>query len=457
MLLLSRALSKSFHFHRQTNRCCFSTGTSDNAPIRRLGLGSYKHQSMSKEVIDETVRVALENGFGALEATSIIGAQGLADAYRAAVKSNDGILEHNIQLLLRIGYREKEDSNVFADDVRQPDGAIHNISAEYVQLVLQESPFTKLCHDFPESVSLQVALHNPEVQGDGSLDSQWVVHDVLADCFRSLEDWCTGCHDSLMVNSYGVASNGLVLPKDHPLHLGADIIVNAAERATSKRGMSFHNTSFGFIQLPVNALEGQSVAREIRERGYSVYGMRPLKAYESGGVSSERPILLADYQIENGMWTNETEETPRSYDTALKVLLSHLDADETADEDTIIACRLLQNTIQDLDATEFATMEHHYAYVANTVVPALSKIDAYDEETSGLLEDYFHQHGNAVRVQVAQRTRQRFSAPNSVRLQEYALQTALASADKVILNCSSVDQVRDIIKVASKLGQDKIG
>jgi hypothetical protein len=443
------------------------------------------------------VRVALQNGFGLLEATGgdTASAQCLADAYRAAVRVDEHILASTTQLLLRVGYRSSSSrsidsgsNEVFDSDVQQPDGAIHNISSKYVQMVIQESPLTKLCHDFPQSLELLPVLHNPEVQGgqQGDPDAQWVVHDALVESFKGLEDWCSGWQDSQHIGGYGVVSNGLVLPAQHPLYLEPEILLNAVERATKARGMSFNNTFFKFVQLPVNLREGLKVANEIRERGYTPYGLRPLKAYRQGGVSSERPMVFADYHLshhrvpggsgggngsssidDDGVWTNDLTDVPKSYSTALKTVLSHLDADHGGDEsssntadpdpDTIAACRLLQSTIQDLDATEFDSMEHHYAYIANHVVPALSQIDAYDEETSHYLESFFYEHTNAVRYQVAHRTRQGLLATYgddlspSVRLQEYALQKALSATEKTIVNCSTMAQLHDIIGIARKL------
>jgi hypothetical protein len=427
-----------------------------------------------------------------LEATGgdTASAQCIADAYRAAVRADEHILESTTQLLLRVGYRSSssrrssrsgsgghnDSAEVFDSDVKQPDGAIHNISSKYVQMVLQESPLTKLCHDFPQSLELLPVLHNPEVQGGhgGDPDAQWVVHDALVESFKGLEDWCCGWQDSQHIGGYGVVSNGLVLPVQHPLYLEPEILLNAVERATKARGMSIHNTYFKFVQLPVNLTEGLAVAHEIRERGYTPYGLRPLKAYRQGGVSSERPIVFADYHLlhhrpgggstDDGVWTNDLTDVPKSYSTALKTVLSHLDADDNngnessseTDPDTIAACRLLQSTIQDLDATEFDSMEHHYAYIANHVVPALSQIDAYDEATSHYLETFFHEHTNAVRYQVAHRTRQGLLATYddlspSVRLQEYALQKALSATEKTIVNCSTLAQLHDLIGIARKL------
>jgi hypothetical protein len=228
------------------------------------------------------------------------------------------------------------------------------------------------------------------------------------------------------------------------------------------------------------------VAHDIRERGYKVYGMRPLKAYQwqqappgRGGGGERPPVLLADYELmmqkkENdggrAVWTNDLTDLSKSYGAALKTVLSHLDGndDETddttpPDADTITACRLLQSTLQDLDATTFTTMDEHYNFIAQQVVPALSQIVAYDETTSQYLEHFFHEHTNLVKYQVAQTTRQLLQptypdlSSNNVRLQGYALQKALSSTDVTIVNCSSVAQLRDIIGIARKLDEQDQG
>jgi hypothetical protein len=487
--------------------------------LPRLGLGSYKYRQIGRDVFHDIVQLALQNKFGVLEATGgdIASAQAIADAYRSAVKADERILHRTTRLLLRVGYRGGSSSTsngngnsrsnndtereVYFGDVRQPDGAIHNISAMYVQRVLQESPLTQLCQEFPYALELIPVLHNPEVHGGGgvstshqtnqgaNVDAQWIIHDALRDSFRGLEDWCSGYQDSQHIGGYGVVSNGLSLPNSHPLHMDVEILFNAVERATASQGRSIFNHHFQFVQLPVNLLEGMDVAHDIRERGYKVYGMRPLKAYEwqqpqqtgRGRGGGERPpVLLADYELMiqtketndgnnasgdgRAVWTNDNlNDLSKSYGTALKTVLSHLDGnddegdDTTPDADTITACRLLQSTLQDLDATTFANMDEHYNYIAQQVVPALSQIVAYDETTSQYLEHFFHEHTNLVKYQVAQTTRQLLQptypdlSSNNVRLQEYALQKALSSTDVTIVNCSSVAQLRDIIGIARKL------
>lgn len=502
-----------------------SSETSQSQILQRLGLGSYKHRAVGPTVFNEIVLMALQNKFGVLEATGgdMASAQAMADAYRSAVQADERILHQTTRLLLRIGYRgggrgghnsnsrsrsdNDNEREVYFGDVRQPDGAIHNISAMYVQRVLQESPLTQLCQEFPYALELIPVLHNPEVHGGGgvshhtnqgaNVDAQWIIHDALRDSFRGLEDWCSGYQDSQHIGGYGVVSNGLALPSSHPLHLDVEILFNAVERATASQGRSIFNHHFQFVQLPVNLLEGMDVAHDIRERGYKVYGMRPLKAYQwqqqappqqigrGGGGGEWPPVLLADYELmiktkdnsgnasDDGraVWTNDNlTDLPKSYGAALKTVLSHLDGNDDDDDDTtapdadtITACRLLQSTLQDLDATTFATLDEHYTYIAQHVVPALSQIVAYDETTSMYLEQFFHEHTNLVKYQVAQTTRQ-FLQPtypdlsssnkNNVRLQEYALQKALSSTDVTIVNCSSVAQLRDIIKVARKLDDD---
>jgi hypothetical protein len=483
--------------------------------LPRLGLGSYKHRQVGRDVFHEIVQVALQNQFGVLEATGgdVASAQAIADAYRAAVKADERILNRTTRLLLRVGYRGGGSSNngngnsrshndnvreVYFGDVRQPDGAIHNISAMYVQRVLQESPLTFLCQEFPYALELIPVLHNPEVHGGGgvssshqtnqgaNVDAQWIIHDALRDSFRGLEDWCSGYQDSQHIGGYGVVSNGLSLPNSHPLHMDVEILFNAVERATASQGRSIFNHHFQFVQLPVNLLEGMDVAHDIRERGYKVYGMRPLKAYQwqqappgRGGGGERPPVLLADYELmmqkkENdggrAVWTNDLTDLSKSYGAALKTVLSHLDGndDETddttpPDADTITACRLLQSTLQDLDATTFTTMDEHYNFIAQQVVPALSQIVAYDETTSQYLEHFFHEHTNLVKYQVAQTTRQLLQptypdlSSNNVRLQGYALQKALSSTDVTIVNCSSVAQLRDIIGIARKLDEQDQG
>lgn len=427
---------------------------------------------MDPSTYDEVVRLALCNGVSTLEAAGMPGGdEALADAFRKAVSQHPEIADRTIDVLLRVGYRENSEVS-FPGDIAQPNtGVLHNLSDVYIQRTLQESAFTKLCQEFPECVRFTPMLHNPEAQGDGTLDSRWHVHDILVTAFRALEDWCAGWQDNSFVTRYGVVSNGLNLSEqneDHPMALPVDILTNAVDRATASRGKHLHSTYFGAIQLPINLLEGSKVAEQLREVSgrTQLYGMRPLHCYPDRGMGQERPWLLADYLLDGGKWTNEIDRPPAEYDAALKRVLGHLDADDLDEseskegkEETLEAARLLQSIIQDLDAclSRVRSLQEYHDILTQHIEP-LAQIEAMDDETASLLGSFFQQHGQAARFAVSQRTRDQLLQVSGsavedtkAKLQELGLFFAVNHADTVIVTCSSIEHVREAIQIINRM------
>ncbi|KAL3801093.1 hypothetical protein HJC23_002386 [Cyclotella cryptica] len=149
-------------------------------------------------------------------------------------------------------------------------------------------------------------------------------------------------------------------------------------------------------------------------------------------IDSTHPIRILDYRVESGSvgevphldWTNHHYNLhgprPSSYHGVLNAALSHFDADSileaskerelTVEErETLDGCKLLRDMIHDLDASldtmkSFAAYEE---YLINVAVPLLyGSFEELDEESAGILQNFFAVHGMAVRMVVARWTRE---------------------------------------------------
>jgi len=532
-----------------------------NNNIHRLGLGSTKWNRLGnnpQQQYVEIVGTALQNGIHVLEAGPEGGDQALCDAILQYTTSNTKqALEDSspLEILVRVGYRlhhhvaeEKVDGTlvhkkqnnmndddelggvppdtvaelelkklVFESDVVQEAGggseeyAVHNISPDYLEHAIENSPVLKLKEQLGISaadkmIQFTVLLHNPEVQQTSDL------YYKLAKAFSKLEEMD-------QVDSYGVSSNGLCLPTDHPLHLDYNTVLNAAARVTAK---NINNTKkFRVVQLPVNALEtaGVDIARKIHKRASNddsnnnieIYGMRPLTCYPDQGTGTGRPFLLTDYQIPATMekklaWTHEMEHAPQAYDVALKTALQHFDADELLEKkaqndddltpeerETLDGCKLMQSVLHDLDVAlpEIRSFAAHEDTLYRQVIPVIQDtFESYDENTAQVLQTFFGAYSLAVRYHVAKNTRHLLrhgesssssnttavtyseeDLPASKRLQEFALEYVLKqkvvdggggggsstnkpAIDKIIVGCSQPIQVVSSVNIVKDFQDD---
>ena len=310
--------------------------------------------------------------------------------------------------------------------------AVHSVSPEYLAHAVAQSPVLELQRDLGrDKIRFTVLLHNPEVQQQ---QPAAVMEDRLAAAFGALEQMDA-------VDRYGVSSNGLCLPPDHPLHLDCRTVLKAAARTREQQLASNTNkpsSKFRIIQLPINALEtaGIDVARQIRQEaaaandagdgdGIQIYSLRPLTCYPDQGTGTGRPFILADHQLPATMektlaWTHRMEHAPQAYEVALKTTLQHFDAEEllekkqqgdlTAEErETLDGCKLMQSVLHDLDVglSKVRSWAAHEDALYEQVIPVIQDtFESYDEETARILQSFFGAYSLAVRYHVARNTRE---------------------------------------------------
>ena len=338
--------------------------------------------------------------------------------------------KNKIQCLVRVGYRtvvppaaedvsDAEVHNLFFDqDVPIPiedttssetqtrtrtmsSPVYHNIGKQYLQFALAESPLVQLQAKYPDQIAVIVMLHNPEVQqhhlhknntnanvnDDDDDDDDIQLRQRLATAFQFLQQ----AVDEHKIAGYGIASNGMSLPPQHPLHLSwHEHILPAARMAheeyqqqQQQQQQGAHDdlkTSNDFrlnvLQFPMNLLEttGIAVAQQIHNHFHpprphsnsnenekdsektsssfshskqqleqhqhdtflqhlQIYAMRPLTCYPDRGTGTGHPFILADYAVPATLektlqWTHQMAGPPAVYQIALKTAMAHFDATE---------------------------------------------------------------------------------------------------------------------------------
>jgi len=360
---------------------------------------------------------------------------------------------------------------------------VHNLGETFLlgegaTSAIASSPLVELWRQYPDDIQLVPMLHNPEVQATSLRDStreerQQRIRDRLVEAFVALEKLVgedgSSKGPNVRIGSYGIVSNGLCLPSDHPLFLSHETVLDAAALAQSKLSVDDHSRqlSLSVVQLPANVLEttGIQVARDLREAlkrrrnadetvadsdtagddkdkseegaprstalpesvasGLQVYAMRPLTCYPDRGTGEGYPFVLADYMLPATMekqlvWTNEMQNPPAVYEIALKNAMRHFDAEEiiqlkvegkdlTSDQrETLDGCKLMQSLLHDLDAglDKVRSYAAHESDLYEKIIPLIhDTFEAYDEETAGILKSFFGAYSLAVRYAIARNTR----------------------------------------------------
>jgi hypothetical protein len=403
--LSHRAISSSRHH---------STSIDDDARIlSKLGLGSHQWAKLitnnDSTAYHQVIRTALENLVDTIEAGQEGGALALAKAYQAALDENPSLKQHPVTFIMRIGYRTVlEDSNdgtikvpaSLPNDVKveefnydptragssptiptQGNSSInsskarvyHNIGSDAIIYAMETCPLLQLARLHPQ-VSILPMLHNPEVQGSQlgapMQERQARIQTMLMEGFDALEQFLAmESSSSPAICNYGVVSNGICLPSDHPLYLNYQTVLQAAASAqgsrNNKKKQQQAQSHFSVLQLPANVLERQGfdIAKAAKREwatmngvsssleqppALQVYGMRPLTCYPDRGTGNGRPIVLADHLLSTEMesssssssihtlseqrqpthiWTNEMTNVPAQYHIAFRTAVSHFDAD----------------------------------------------------------------------------------------------------------------------------------
>lgn len=429
----------------------------------KLGLGAHKVTRMLPQQYQAVIKMALEQGVDTIECPS---------DETPLVE----IIEQTVTALQRVGYRtiqapeearggdlllEEQNDNTTCTSTNK---VVHNLSVSYMHHAIESSALLSNKH-----IHIVPMVQNPEVHGAD-------VADRLTEAFCGLEE-LVSTHDR--IQTFGVVSNGLSLPKDHPLYLDYKVVLEAADRARKEVGRT--QSAFSIFQLPanLNEIRGIQVARDIKQRrpDLQVYAMRPLTYYPDFGTGTGHGTALLDYLLPQGPeqqeWTHLMTGPPKFYHQVLNLALSHFDGEALLEaklerrltpeeEETLDGAKVLQSLLRDMDAgidtvTSFSQHEQH---VMNVVIPTLSStFEELDEPSTHMLSNYFAAHGWTIRHRLATKTRKMLLAggngipaydiPNHVKLQDYALAHLLQEKciDKVIMGATQPEQIVDAMKL----------
>ena len=503
----------------------------------RLGVGSHKWSSVDRQRYLDIVHTAIANGITTIE----VGQDGgdvLMSEVLSTIASNDTASSGlpTVELLQRVGYRTlaKNKQGLLGDkqveeeqDTPQKTGITvqHNITKPALKAALHDS---YLSHAPSPKWKTQrtLLLHNPEVQVDETLKStqrQEKMREILRESFLYLQEACLQQkeHDQQGTTTttnttngttkstkhhnmigYGVVSNGLGLPDNHPLHLSwTDAVLPALQDVQSTLSME-SSLDFRALQLPANLLEtnGIAVARQVDSDRTAlpdllgrlqIMAMRPLTCYPDLGTGDGKPFVLADYQLPATMdktlqWTHEMTQPPVAYQMALRTTMAHFDATEilelkqqgvdltTEQRETLDGCKLMQSLLHDVDASleKVRSFAQHEQDVFQRIIPLIhDTFEGYDEETAQVLQSFFGAYSLAVRYAIAKNTRHvlvhgegdKNRAPKypdlspDVRLQEYALQFLLEAGplDKLLVGFSEADQILQDMDIVHKYYVEK--
>lgn len=416
----------------------------------KLGLGGNNWSRMEPEQYQKIIAQGLEAGITTIEAGQEGGDQALLDAFKKAQETldNNSDVTKPVTMTLRIGYRTIMPSSETEskDESKQPQDPpveesfrgdvaveqhpflgpnrtmtplddeelslkppasladdqmvhiLHNTSEGYIHNQLAASPLVKEYQNNPsasKNMNIVALLHNPEAQimdlanehdiNEVSLENRQIfLKSRLVDSFCALEKAVA----DKQITSYGVASNGLVLPSEHPLAISTDTILEAVQLAMAKTNSKKCHLSV--IQLPVNLMERTGL--EIAQRLYAkihatddeecqhlrdsppleIYAMRPLTCYPDRGTGTGHAFRLVDYLLPSGpkhheqvevideegvkeediegeaqelkeehisdedltskQWSNRMDGPPLIYSIALKKAMAHFDAETLLEE-----------------------------------------------------------------------------------------------------------------------------
>ena len=409
------------------------------------------HRWTQAENYPAIVQTAFSQGVTHFQA----GQDGGAEALRQALEGTQGTTA-----IVRWGYRTQvtELAGDVVVDETEEHKVVHNLN---VQAAAETCPLVAA-----ENVQVMATLHNPEVS-----------RNKLSEGLQSMQELVK----QGSIQGFGLTSNGLCLPSDHPLHLSwVETVLPAMEDAMSKVG----ELDLKLVELPVNLLEtkGLEVAKEIKESlpHVEIHAQRPLTCYPDLGTGSGHPFILADYLLPATMekqltWSHQMETTPQVYEVALKAAMAHFDATEllelkeqgdltTDQRETLDGCKLLQSLLHDVDLglENLRSFRAHETDLYEQVIPLIhDTFESYDEDTAKILQSFFAAYSMAVRYAIARNTRKLLvegenganpmypELPPDMRLQEFALRWLLEdpSIDKITIGCSKMDQVMEDLEI----------
>lgn len=462
-----------------------------------MALGSHKLMRIEPSAYPLIVKQAVDEGITVIEAAQDEGANALADALLGYQGQN------RLTVLQRLGYNvsiapEELSSDTIVVDTISLGGVpndtgtetrtetaqvVHRLNGSAVETFLNESPLMDLTE---ENLDIIPMIHNPEEHQADTLSR-------LTDAFCGLEEAVS----AKKIPYFGIVSNGLSLPTDHPLHLNWKSTVLRAACDAAKQTSKQHS-SLGVVELPANVLEtrGLRVARDIKSyikgadatpflpTNLEIYLMRPLTCFPDQGTGQGHGFQLIDYPLptEPGVteWTHDMTQPPPVYPATYKTAVSYFDATEILEakqvreltdeeEQTLVGAKILLDMIQglDVDLEGLRSFAQHEQELMGTVMPIIDgKFEEIDEESLEVLQNFFAALGLTARYHIARNTRSLlvkggegvdpYNIPVGMKMQDFAIRELLKEkvVSKIVVGATKPDHVRDTVEIFKE--HDKI-
>jgi hypothetical protein len=397
-----------------------------------------------------------------------------------------------LNVLHRMGYTVNEGDDRAADTVvvenlpvdvaNQKMQVVHHLSGVAVEKFIQDSALiTGLVEEHVDVIPM---IHNPEEHREDTLSR-------LTDAFCGLEQAIS----EQKIPSFGVVSNGLALPRDHPLHLNwKSVVCKAACDAAEQTGKA--TSGLSILQLPANLLEtrGLQVARDVNayiqsgvapllSKELEIYLMRPLTCFPDQGTGDGQGFQLVDYSLptEPGVmeWTHQMTQTPPVYAATYKTAISYFDATELLEakqerelseeeKETLEGAKILLEMIQDMDVSieNARSFAQHEQELLTKAIPVIDgTFDEIDDESLEVLQNFFASLGLAARYHVARNTRsllmkggkgvEASQMPADMKMQDFAINELLKekTVSKIIVGATKPEHVRDTMQIFNQFNE----
>ncbi len=394
--------------------------------VSAIGFGTYRCHAEAPEH-KAALKTALQKGCNLIDASANY-TDGMAEVLIGDVLNEEivwnGKPREQYVVVSKAGYiqgenyaiaqnREREE-NPFPEVVKYQNGLWHCIHPAFIEDQITRS----LSRMHLDTLDIYL-LHNPEYflmharqQGVDPQAAEKQFYNRVRRAFSAMEKLVS----EGLIRWYGISSNSLPLPGDHPHHVSLAKVWAAYEDACLQRGISPEKGHFAVIQLPFNLLENSAATLQnntFRGESFSTLALakkldlgvlinRPLNA-----IRDNRLIRLARYGAADGVdYQREFEQKIELLERAEEDLVSYIARSHISfkiegkplREFLQISPRLRQLTRQLMDVSQYKEVVAHYIspMMAAGQKMLLNRVDEAEKPmVAPLLQQFFDQFAGA--------------------------------------------------------------
>ncbi len=415
-----------------------------NLRVSALGFGTYRcHAEIAEH--KTALKLALQKGCNLID-TSANYTDGMAEVLIGDVLNEEivwnGKPREQFIVVSKAGYiqgenyeiatnREREE-NPFPEIVKYQSGLWHCIHPVFIEDQITRS----LSRMHLDTLDIYL-LHNPEYflmhahsQGFDPQLAEKQFYNRLRRAFTAMEKLVS----EGLIRWYGISSNSLPLPDDHPHHVSLAKVWAAYEDACLQQGITPEQGHFAVIQMPYNRLENGAATLQnnaFRGESFSVLALakklnlgvlvnRPLNALKDNQL-----IRLARYGAKDDVdYRQEFENEIEALERAEEDLISYIVRSDfnfkiegkSVREFLLVSSLLRQLTRELTDVSRYKEMVNYYISPVMAVgqKALLNRVtEAEKPNVSPLLKQYFDQFVAAVNAWILY-----LDAQNSIQLRE---------------------------------------